>query len=87
MIVAVAIVAFLFADVGSYYRLSRRSLKELAPHGLDGILYVSIEEIRRDDKALSQHYRLMWLYTPVNCIDRLFFHKNDPVACWMRLSG
>jgi hypothetical protein len=88
MIVTVAVAALLLAYIGSYYRLSRRGLREGVPYGIDGFLYVPVEEwLQSPDRVMVLHYRLRIFYAPVNFIDRQIFRKNFPANCFLRLSG
>jgi hypothetical protein len=44
-ILAVAALAVALAYVGSYYRLSRRGMREAKLYGIPGFLYVPVEEV------------------------------------------
>jgi hypothetical protein len=87
LILAVAALSLALAYVGSYYRLSRRGMREAGPYGLAGFLYVPVEEAAAM-QSLSLHHALAAFYFPANWIDRRFFKGEAPVECiiW-RLSG
>jgi hypothetical protein len=87
LMVAVAVSSFVFAYVGSYYRLSRRGMQEAAEYGYSGFLYVPFEEARACED-LSRHHALGGVYVPLNLIDRSLFGGPSPVLCILwRLSG
>lgn len=87
LLVAVALLALVFAYVGSYHRLSRRSMREGSDYGLPGILYVPMEEAAAT-RDLSWHYCLAAFYAPANWFDRQFFGGKPPAVCIMwSLSG
>ena len=89
LMVSVVVVSLLMAYVSSYYRLSRRGMREAEPIALGGILYISIAEWERTHD-LSQHYSLMRFYAPLNYLDRQLFGRRGkhPIVCIMwRLSG
>jgi len=73
--------------VGSYYRLSRRGLREASGCGLSGFLYVPYVEAEATED-LSKHRSIGRFYAPINQLDRLFYRDHYPVECIMwRLSG
>ncbi|MFO0950101.1 MAG: hypothetical protein U0835_02910 [Isosphaeraceae bacterium] len=88
MMLSVAFCAVTSAYVGSYDRLSRRSMAEAREWGFVGLLYVSPEEWRRaPDDAIRTHYRRATIYFPVNCVDRWLRGTPPPVSCFLRGSG
>jgi hypothetical protein len=87
MLLAVALTAVVMAYVGSYYRLSRRGMREAAEYGIAGFLYVPFEEAA-EHEDLSRHYALMTVYAPLNWLDRALLGAPGPTVCIMwRLSG
>ena len=73
--------------VGSYYRLSRRGMREARDYGLAGFLYVPCEEAA-ETESLLRHRRLAAFYTPANWIDRqLFGGENLAVCVIWRIGG
>src|SRR5579883_1141903 len=83
----IALLSLVFSYVGSYYRLSRRSMREDANYGFDAIVYVPFEEIDSKE-GISRHYALMWIYHPLNWIDQRLFKTPGPAGCFMmHLSG
>jgi hypothetical protein len=86
MIVAVAACSLLFAYVGSYYRLSRRGLREMARYDPDEFLYIPMAEATRTND-LTEHYRLMWIYAPANFLDRHLFRGKRPLNLTVRRGG
>ncbi len=63
---------------GSYYRLSRRGLREAKGYGMAGFLYVPCEEAFQS-RDLSRHYRLATFYAPANWVDVVVFNGEGPV--------
>jgi hypothetical protein len=86
-ILTIAGLALVLAYAGSYYRLSRRGLREAPGYGLDGFLYVPIGEVATTHD-LSRHDWLAASYSPANWVDRQLCGGTHPVGCVMwRLSG
>jgi hypothetical protein len=87
MMVAVALAAVVMSYVASYYRLSRRGMREAAEYGIPGFLYVPLKEAA-EHEDLSRHYVLMSYYAPLNWLDRKVLGAPGPTICIMwRLSG
>jgi hypothetical protein len=86
IMLAVALTAVLMAYFGSYYRLSRRGMREGAEFGIVGFLYVPVQNVT-EDKGLLTHSALMILYAPLNRLDHKIFGAPGPTICLMRLSG
>ena len=90
LIIAVAGFSLALAYVGSYYRLSRRGMREANIYGVPGFLYVPFEEAAASED-LTRHHRLAMFYAPVNWIDQhlLGDHlRKSPTCCILwRLSG
>lgn len=76
LIVAIAALSLPLTYVGSYYRLSRRGMRESSKHALDGFLYVSFKEAFA--QGLSWHHCLIIFYSPLNWADRQFFGGEAP---------
>jgi hypothetical protein len=87
LIVSVAGLSLALAYVGSYYRLSRRGMREASVYGLAGFLYVPFEDAAASED-LTRHYWLATFYSPVNWIDHHLLGGGSPTQCiiW-RLSG
>ena len=68
--------------IGSYVYLSRRGLHEAGKYGMDGFLYVPLDEAVQS-KDLSRHQYLKLLYMPLNVIDHAVLGTNEPVVCMM----
>ncbi|WP_406694914.1 hypothetical protein V5E97_28115 [Singulisphaera sp. Ch08] len=83
---AVAAWALLFAYVGSYYRLSRKSISEGVDYGLSGIVYVPLRE-DLSGEHLARHFFLCNVYAPLNWLDQRIFGTPPPMNCFLRLSG
>ncbi len=77
LIVAIASCSLLFAYVASYYRLSRRGLREAVPYGIDGFFYHPIAEWMQTHD-MTQQRRLAAFYWPINRIDRWVFRGKHP---------
>jgi hypothetical protein len=86
MMLAVAVTAVLTAYFVSYYRLSRRGMREAAESGVPGLLYVSAEEAT-GTRGLLMHSTFILLYAPLNWVDHKFLGTPGPTTCFMRLSG
>jgi hypothetical protein len=74
---AVALMAVVMAYVSSYYRLSRRGMREAPEYGIPGFLYVPVEEAARH-QDLSKHYALRIFYAPLNWLDRSILGAPPP---------
>ena len=66
--------------VAGYYHLSRHGLAEAAPLGVEGFLYMPLDEAVAS-KNLSQHYLLSSIFAPLNLLDRQLFGTPGPVKC------
>ncbi len=78
LFVLIAVCALVSVYVGSYYRLSRRGMREAAANGMAGFLYIPLEgAVAKED--LTDHYRLAAFYGPINWIDRALFGGDDPL--------
>jgi hypothetical protein len=77
MMVVVVVAALFFSSVGSYYRLSRRGMREAAELQVPGFLYVSLREVT-ETEDLSRQYALAVLYAPLNWLDRHIFGSPGP---------
>lgn len=80
LLTSVVLVTLLASYINSYYRLSRRGMKEAAEVEMEGFFYVTMDEmvdsIRRGER--SSHYPLRILFLPANSIDHLIF--GSPLA-------
>ena len=75
------------AYVGTYYHLSRRGIAEAAEYGLEGFLYVPVDDVLASED-LSLHYRRCTLFAPANWVDRHVFGGPPPIRGMMfRLSS
>jgi hypothetical protein len=92
LLVLVALAAVLLGYAGSYYRLSRRGMREAPEYGLEGFLYVPIEPMASGDDAVwraayAKHLALMWFFMPANWLDHQVLGNPEAVECLMRVSG
>jgi len=71
------LVALLFSYVGSYYRLSRRGMREAAEFQIKGFLYAPANDVFASHD-LSTHHRLAVFFAPANSIDRGLFGADGP---------
>jgi hypothetical protein len=55
--------------VGSYLVLSRRGMADMEKYHLAGFFYVPTEKAFESEDWEQAHYRLAWLYRPLNSID------------------
>jgi hypothetical protein len=79
LLIAFAVIAVVLSYIGSYYRLSRRGIKEQLEYGMVGFLYIPFDEAART-RDLSRHRALVRLYAPLNWLDREFLGGNGPVT-------
>jgi hypothetical protein len=86
IMLTVAVTAVLTAYFVSYYRLSRRGMREAAEFGIPGFLYVPAGDAA-ENKGLLMHSTFMVLYAPLNWLDHKLFGSPGPIICFMRLSG
>ncbi len=78
LLIGVTLLAVVCAYVGSYLRLSRRGMRECKAVGMEGFLYIPLDEAAATHD-LSTHYRLMIFYAPLNWCDREFFGGAEPI--------
>ena len=78
LIVVIASLSLAMAYVGSYYRLSRRGMREARIISLPGFLYVSFDEVVASKGDLARHHWLTTLYSPVNWVDHHLFGSDSP---------
>ena len=90
LIVAIAALSLGLAYGATYYRLSRRGMREASAVGVPGFLYVPVQEAAAAED-LTRHYWLTTFYFPANWIDQHLFGdplRKSPTICIMwRLSG
>jgi hypothetical protein len=86
MMLAVVFAALVFSYVGSYYRLSRRGMREATEYGMPDFLYVPAEEAA-ENEGLQRHTALILWYAPLNWLDRKLLGSPGPTTCFLRLSG
>ena len=79
MLVLCVVFGFLFAYSGSYYRISRRGMREAEETGLAGFLYVPFEDAA-ESKDLRGHRQLEIFFGPANWVDRKVFGGPDPIT-------
>jgi hypothetical protein len=77
MLVLCVVFGLLFAYAGSYYRLSRRGMREAEEYGLAGFLYVPFEEAAAK-KSLNRHHWIALFFTPANLVDQSAFGAPGP---------
>ena len=78
LLIGIVLLAIPMSYVGSYYRLSRRGIREAQANGEQGFLYVPIDEaVATED--LTLHNRLMVFYAPLNWVDCEFFGGMSPI--------
>lgn len=81
LLVVFAVVLLLVAAyMGSYYRLSRRGMREAKGLGMKGFLYIPAQEMI-GEKDLSRHIALAELYALANAIDQALTGAEEPVRC------
>ena len=79
MMLAVLIAALVMWYVGSYYRLSRRGMREAVDYGLDGFLYVPCALAAEPENQLRDFALATW-YAPLNWLDRKLFGAPRPAT-------
>lgn len=77
LFVVTTVAAVLACYVGSYYQLSRRGMREAKVMGMEGFLYVPIDEAFAT-RDLSRHYFRAQFYAPANWVDRTVFGGEGP---------
>ena len=80
--VVITLFSLLCAYVGSYYRLSRRGMREEQAAGLAGFLYIPVDEVAATHD-LTAHHRLTIFYAPLNLLDCEVFGGERPVGSIM----
>lgn len=74
------VVVLIAAYVGRYAVFRARNLAQSRELGVEGLLYVSAGELQSRDAGLRHEYRV-WLYAPINGLDRCLFDGPAPVRC------
>ena len=78
MMLALCIVfGLLFAYVGSYYRISRRGMREAVELEMEGFYYARLEHMLATHD-MTQHERLSTIFAPANWLDQLIFGAPSP---------
>jgi hypothetical protein len=80
LLVACALALLLALYVGSYYRLSRRGMREAKDYNMKGFLYVPAKEVFQT-RDLTRHYARVQLFAPLNWTDRVLFGAPGPARC------
>ena len=78
ILVLCVVFGLLFAYAGSYYRISRRGMREAEEFGLAGFLYIPFREAAATHD-LTRHYWLRRFYAPANLIDQRAFGAPGPI--------
>jgi hypothetical protein len=71
--IACLLLCVLLTYVGSYYRLSRRGMREAEVYDMDGFYYIPMEELMLSHSFEGKHFRRATFYAPANAIDRMWF--------------
>ncbi len=79
MFAAIALLAVSMSYAAAYIRLSQRGIEEAATHGLEGFLYVPLDEVMASEN-LSVQRRWCIFFAPANWVDRHMFGGPDPVT-------
>lgn len=79
MLFLCVVFGLLFAYAGSYYRLSRRGMREATEYDMEGFFYAPSDDIFATHD-MTQHFRLMIFYAPANWIDQTLFNAPGPSA-------
>ena len=79
MFVTITLLSVVMAYAGAYYGLSRRGLEEASTYGMEGFLYVPVDEVMASED-LSSHYRWCMFFAPANWVDRHIFGGAHPVT-------
>jgi hypothetical protein len=87
MMVWVALAALVFSYLGSYYRLSRRGMREVTRYGADEFLYAPYHGEPVLKEEIECHYARMKWYAPLNWLDRTLLNGPVPRNCFIRVSG
>jgi hypothetical protein len=86
MMIIVALAALVFAYAGSYYRLSRRGMREAAMYNVSGFLYVQMFHRTRMMTPNHPHRRCSGLaremrYLPKEPLDLLNLRGRSNTVC------
>ena len=68
-VAALLVFWILSAYVGSYYRLSRRGMRDAERYHGICFMYVPLEAFGTSDRDTEAHYRMQDFYDPLNWID------------------
>ena len=77
MLVLCVVLGLLFAYAGSYYRLSRRGMRQAEEFGLAGFFYIPFHEAAATHD-LTRHHYLAIFFAPANWIDHELFGAPGP---------
>lgn len=81
-VLAVTTLVFLSAYVATYVSLRNRGLSEWRQYDSDGFLYDSADHVLKTHDLSTHEFRI-WVFAPLNFVDRTFFKGPDPIRCLM----
>jgi hypothetical protein len=80
VLVLCVVFGLLFAYAGSYYRLSRRGMREAKEHDFEGeFYYIPVAEMN-NAKDLARHHRIAVFFAPANWVDQAVFDGPEPIT-------
>ena len=78
MLALCVVFGLLFAYAGSYYRISRRGMREAEEINLEGFFYIPIADAAAGHDR--RHYWLMLFFAPANWVDQKAFGAPGPAS-------
>jgi hypothetical protein len=79
MLALCVVLGLLFAYAGSYYRISRRGMREAEEFEIAGFLYIPFNQAAATHD-LTPHYRLAIFFLPANWVDQFVFGAPGPTG-------
>jgi hypothetical protein len=74
------VLGLLFAYVGTYYRLSRRGMREAKAYGEEYYFYYIPVAEMTGEKDLARHHRRAAFFAPANWVDQKIFGGPEPIT-------
>lgn len=81
-LLATLLLAPLMVYVFTYVTLRNRGLSECKQYDSAGFLYDRTDDVLRTHNMRTHEFR-MWIFTPLNFVDRTLFNGPDPIRCLM----
>jgi hypothetical protein len=78
------IIALMILYVVTYTHLSRRGMDEAKAGGYPFFFYCPNSDVVAGQELPVQHCLCLWLFSPINLIDRCCFGGSEPCTCVLR---